>query len=134
MEMVLRQIKEMQANWTHAACASIKMLSHYDCNQKAIEHNITSYVFDNSGLGFGCASLIKWKDLFKNDSSFVKDDSIDLEIKIEAEDSNTTNRSALKFESIDRSSEEGCVASFRLIVNNIESLIERRCDRHKSYL
>lgn len=87
-------------NWTRAASAEFKLLS-FDSKQDIISGN---------GIGYGSLAFISWADLFDAAKNFVKDDTIQLEIKIKAEDPNENDRSQLKLERIEKCCGESWMA------------------------
>lgn len=114
--------KDKTCNWTYVATASFKLLS-FDVHQRAIEFNSIPHVFDRSGNGFGANSFIKWVDLFRARYQFVRDDTIELEIKVKAEDPNHLQRGILQFECIDNSCDCNSKATYRLTVLNVSNLM-----------
>lgn len=113
------------SNWTAAACATIKLLPFSD-DQRVIEHHIIPNVYHRLASSFGIYSLIPWNDLINEDKKYVKDDTIRLEAKIEAEDPTSLSRSIPKFQCIDKSCECGCHATFELTVMNVSNLMAVR--------
>lgn len=116
------------SNWSHAALASFKPRSFVD-DANAVKYHLQPQIFDNSGLGFGTDSLIAWKDLFDVQKGFVKNDAITFDIKIKAADPNDAKKSNLICAIVEKSCEEGCVATFRLTVNNIDNLMAVRTNQ-----
>lgn len=113
--------KDFPPNWSHAASASIKLLS-FNSKVNPIEQNITPNVFsDNGGVGFD--TFIRWTDLFDTKKGYVKDDMISLDIEIIAAEAKEPNKSRLGFEQLSKSCEEGCMSTFRLTVTNIRTLM-----------
>lgn len=110
--------KEKPENWSHAAVATFKLLP-FDDDTDPVVQNVDPYVFDNSGTGYGTSSLIKWDDLFDENVNYVEDDTINLDISIEATDPDNV-RSNLKLEDIESST------TFHLTVTNIKSLMAVR--------
>lgn len=110
--------KDNSSNWSATACATIKLLPFSD-GQQAVKHNIPPHIFDRFIDNFGTNTLIQWSDLFNGNNDYVKDDTINLEVKIEAENPNRLNNSILKFECIDCC----CQATFQLTVVNVSNLM-----------
>lgn len=117
--------EEAPPGWTHAASAVIKLLS-FDRDQDPLEYPIEPCVFNANGTGYGEPSLISWDELFDDRKKYVENDSIELDLKIKAEDPNVNNRSKLKLEIIDKSCECDSHAKFRLAVTNIKQLMSVR--------
>lgn len=114
--------KDKLLDWTHAAYATFKLIP-FDSNKDAITHTMDPMVFTNNGTGYGGFALISWTELFNPQNSFVKDDTITLKIKIKTEDPSVERRSKLQIEYIDRSFTCGYLASYRLEISNISSLM-----------
>lgn len=104
-------------NWTHGAKASINLHS-FDGTEDSIEHQIKPYVFKKN-WGFG-VSLFKWDDFLAAKNSFVKNDSINLEITIEAADPDEENKSILLIEDL---TEDCYKIKKRLTISNINNLM-----------
>lgn len=114
--------KDRTSKWTYVATASFKLISFVG-ERRSIEYHSFPHVFDRSGSGFGANSFIKWTDLFKERNHFVRDDTIELEIKIKAEDPNHVNRSILQFECINQSCDCNSQVTYRLTVLNATNLM-----------
>lgn len=125
LAIFFRAKKEIPPNWTHVAWASFKLLPFSD-NQNAIEHHTEPLMFDGRGTGFGTHTFIEWDSLFDSKNDYVKNDTIKIDIKIEAEPLNQINKSSLKFETLDRSGASGCQTTFRITVFNINNLMAVR--------
>lgn len=115
--------RDRTSNWTYVATASFKLVPFAGGDGRGIEYNSIPHVFDRSGNGFGANSFIKWVHLFKPRYRYVQNDSIELEIKIKAEDPNHLNRSILQFECIDQSCDCYSQATYRLTVLNVTNLM-----------
>lgn len=115
--------KGSSTNWAVPACASIKLLSADD---GSIKHDVTPYVFTPSCIGFGATALIQWDDLLKDGNKYVRDDTIELEFQITAQDPNHVDSSVLKLETVDKSCDCGSLATFRLTVANVKNLLAVR--------
>lgn len=115
--------KDNSENWSHSALCSFKLLSFND-NCEAFESTMMPCVFSLYGNACGISKFYSWKELFAGDGKYVKDDTIKMEFKIEAEDPKKIDKSQMIFECIDRSCESGCYASYRLTVTNITNLFD----------
>lgn len=120
--------KDKPENWSHPAFATLKLLP-FD-NAKPIKIICEPYVFDNSDFGYGSHSLIEWQNLFDAEKKFVQNDTINLDISIEAADSDEQRRSKLSFEYIGISCRDGCMSSFRFSITNIKSLMAVRSPQY----
>lgn len=87
--------KDNTSNWTATACATIKLLPFRD-GQKVVEHHISPLVFNRLNTDYGTNTLIQWDDLFDVGKEYVKNDTIQLEAKIDAEDPNSTMTMSVK--------------------------------------
>lgn len=113
--------KEIPQNWAIAAHSTVKLLSFHDKDDE-IERKTDPYVYDNHISGYGPGSLISWNDLFNAEKMYVKDDTIRIEIKIEAENTDLPDRS--KFISdLMESFCRYCTPKFSVIVTNIHNLM-----------
>ncbi|XP_055296499.1 uncharacterized protein LOC129565538 [Sitodiplosis mosellana] len=117
--------KEKPENWSHVAFGTFKLLP-FNNKINPVEYNLDPHVFDNSGRGIGTMSLIDWQNLLDVGKYYVKNDNINLDIKIGAADPDEDAKSKFTFEHIESGCGEGCVTSFRLSVTNIEHLIAVR--------
>lgn len=106
------------ANWSYAASASFKLLKFGDIRTDGEEY-MKPFVFDQVEPGFGTTSFITWDDLFDVDKNYVKDDTVNLELKIDVADPFGESRSQLKF--VRHSN-----TKFRLMVTNINNLMATR--------
>lgn len=106
---------DTHSNWTTAACATIKLLP-ISADQPIIERYLAPHVFRRFSCICGINTFIQWNDLV---NKYVKGDTIQLEAKIEAEDPNGMNRSALDFNICNFSNE----ATLQLTVRNVANLM-----------
>lgn len=123
--------KDDTPNWSHVGFATFKLVS-YSGNAHGIEYRCKPYVFDPSGLGFGNHTFTKWNDLFSAEKNYVKDDTINIDVKIESSP-NRKNSSKLLFENIEKCCENNCLSKFRLTVTNIESLMAVQSPKFKMW-
>lgn len=79
--------KEVLANRTHEATATVKLLSYND-DVTPYEKCIGPCVFDDSGNGTGYSSFIKWHELFDESKYYIKNDTIRFCISIVADNPN----------------------------------------------
>lgn len=114
--------KNPSEDWSYSASCSFKLLP-FDDNRNMIERTIEPYVFDRSGIGFGCLTFIEWNRLLNIENGYIEEDSIKMEFKIEAENPKKVDRSKMIFECVNRSCDGGCLANFRLTVTNVENLL-----------
>lgn len=120
--------KNVSADWTQVASATIELLSFGD-NVNPVVHNLEPFIFDNSRIGSGIFSLIKWCDLFDDTKNYVKNDAIILDVKIMPENPSEEKKSRMIFEISYKCCEKNGLAEFRLVVTNIEDLMVVRSPR-----
>lgn len=113
--------EDKSPNWSFWGTASFKLLP-INANENAIEYDTEPYVFDATELGYGTPCLIKWNDLFNQNDKYIKDDTINLEIKVNAENSNDPNRSRMIFERQQKCCDDCYSATFLVTVNNVSDL------------
>lgn len=111
--------------WSAVACATFKLMP-FDSSENPLECRSGHYVFDQNGLKFGFSKFIGWNELIDMQNSYVKNDAINMDIKIEVADPNEKNKSILKCEKIETCCDEDCVTTYRLKIINIESLLAIR--------
>lgn len=121
--------RDKTPEWCQSAYASFKLMP-FNGNLSSTEYQLEPYVFDCIETTSGCSS-IRWTDLFDLDKYYVKDDTIDLELKIDVADPSDGNKSNLRFESVDNCCDGGRVGTFRAIINNIEHLMAVRTPEFK---
>ncbi|XP_055297305.1 uncharacterized protein LOC129565945 isoform X1 [Sitodiplosis mosellana] len=114
-------------NWSHVGFATFKLLP-YSGDENGIEYRCDPYVFDASGLGFGNFTFIKWNDLFSPEKNYVKDDTINIDVKIES-CPNEGSSSKLLFENTEKCCENHC--TFRLTVTNVKTLMAVQSPKFK---
>lgn len=112
--------KDESPNWSLWGMASFKLLPVTD-DANTIEYHTPQYAFDASGTGLGTSSFIKWNDLFAQDNKYVKDDTINLEITVSAENPNDPNRSCVNFECLHKGCDNSNYA--KLKVTNVLNLV-----------
>ncbi|XP_055297306.1 uncharacterized protein LOC129565945 isoform X2 [Sitodiplosis mosellana] len=121
-------ITDKSPDWSHVAAATFK-LQPLSGNKSGITRGIEPYVFDSSGIGYGNASFIKWSELLNAENNYVKDDTLTLDITIEA--ANPKNPSKLLFATIEKSCVESCSSKYRLNVTNIDNLMAVKSSQFK---
>lgn len=114
--------QDNSTQWSYAAQISVKLLS-FDPLKEAKEYRCEPHIFCNMLPATIEQYLIGWDELFDIEKSFVKDDTIQLDIKIEVADPSGEQRSTIKFEPLDKCCDDGFVAVFKLTVNNIDALM-----------
>lgn len=117
--------QDIQIDESYTAAATFQLVP-FDINSKSIVHYNDPCVFDSSEIGCGTNSLISWADLIDAKTSYVRDNTIILQIKIEVVDPNDKKMSRLVFDTVDKSCENSCHATFRLQIKNIKNLIAVR--------
>lgn len=117
--------KDVSSNWSLAGSASFKLLP-FSKDINPLEYHISPTVFDSSHNTVGESEFISWNDLFDGAKHYVKNDAIQLQINVTAEDPNDPNRSRLNFDCIGKCCEIGSLAIFRQSVTNIENLMAVR--------
>lgn len=118
----------VSTKWTQVASASIQLVS-FRRNEDSVHAHISPSIFDNSRMGSGKCSFIKWCDLFDETKNYVKDDAIILDIKIMAENPKLREKSKMKFEAIYRCRRKKGLAEYRLNITNIKNLLAVRSPR-----
>lgn len=113
--------RDKSSNWTATACALVKLLP-FSRDQKVYEHYIQPFVYNIFAIGYGTNKFIDWDYLLNENNKYVKDDTIKLEVKIEAEDPNSLSRSIPEFECI----EKVCGPSCQLTIRNVKNLMAVR--------
>lgn len=108
-------------NWSLWGDVSFKLLPFSD-SSNPVERHIDPYVFDASKFGSG-SSLIQWDNLFNADNKYVKNDTINLEIKVSAENSKDPKRSRLNFDCRHKCCDNSYFATFHLTVKNVFNLM-----------
>lgn len=109
--------------WSVAGAASFKLIP-FTNDAKVLESNCVPSVFGRTSLnGVGFCQLIQWNDLFADKNGYIKDDTIKLEINIEAENPNDPNRSSLHLKRVEKDCSCGSSATFQLIVKNVSKLM-----------
>lgn len=118
----LHQVKENpSAHWSCSAMSLAKLLPVND-DQPALEHFTEPFIFDCSAANFGKTNLIQWERLLNVENGYVKDDTIELEFKIDVEDPNKVNKSKMTVEYIEGNCERGFQTTLRLTVTNIANV------------
>lgn len=109
--------------WSYVASMSIKLFS-FNTNVEAFEHSTEPFVFDsnNPDTGYGTPSFIDWDSLFDENKNYVRNDAIELAIKIEVTNPNELNKSEVIFNFVKGSCKVDCFTKFDLIIKNIEHL------------
>lgn len=102
-------------NWTCPAYFAAKLKS-FDEHKPSIEYQCDPYVFNQSGRGLG-DKIVKWRDLFDPTKGYVKDDTIELEIKIETVEKNCN----LKFDALD--CDDRSMGKYQLTISNVDKLM-----------
>lgn len=114
--------QDRSTSWSYVASSSIEVLSFNDNVEATKQHNQPCVFNDRNARGFG-GLVIGWNDLFDVSKCYVKNDTITLDIKIEAANPNDPDRSVLKFEDIHQSCENVWFSKFRLTIAKIENLV-----------
>lgn len=121
--------RDKSLKWSISGAITCKLLPFSD-DLDALECRVKPDVFDHVRLyGIGFYECIKWDDLFDENNKYVKDDTIKMEIKIDAENLNDPNRSGVKFQNISKSRLDGCLAIYRLTITNVSNLMAIRSPR-----
>ncbi|XP_031635586.1 uncharacterized protein LOC116348660 [Contarinia nasturtii] len=108
-------------DWSHTALATVKLLP-FEKNVEPNKGYISPYIFGNSHCIFG-VNFIEWERLTNVENGFVRNDTIQMKIKIEVADPNDKDKSILKFDVLDKCCGVGNYTSFRLTVSNIDALM-----------
>lgn len=106
--------------WTCPAYLSVKLKS-FNEDDISIEHQCDPFVFEQYSV-FGVGNLIEWRDLFDPTEGYVKNDEIELEIKIEAAEQKCT----MTFDAMAKCCENSLLAKYQLTVTNVDKLMAVR--------
>lgn len=117
--------KKNTCNWSVTAWATIKLLP-FNARQQAFEYNISPYVYDRTTGGYGTCTMIYWNQLFNRFKKYVNNDSIRLEVNIEAQNPYNVYRSFAEIWCIDQSCECCCQANYQMTVSNVSGLMAVR--------
>lgn len=118
----LQCAKETTADdWSHTAYFIIK-LSSFNKNIEPIDYITSPRVFDNYDKSYGTNNLIQWDRLFDIENGFVKNNTINLDIKIKVADSDDPNKSVLTSQIIESNAEEYHKTLFSFNITNIRKL------------
>lgn len=112
------QKEDELANWSYAASASFKLLT-FDDYRTDFEEPMNPFVFDQIESGFGRSSFITWKDLLDEEKGYVKNDTVNFELKIDVADPLEEVKSKLIFV-------RQSTTKFRMMVTNISNLMAAR--------
>lgn len=104
--------KTTSIDWSAVACPTFKLVP-FDSSKNAIELRPGYYVFDKTSLSFGFPTFIAWNKLMDVHNSYVENDTINMEIKIEVADPKERDTSILKCDKIETSCTEDCVTNYR---------------------
>lgn len=115
-------IKTQSPNWSYVAIATFKLLPFAD-NVNAVEYHTSPRVYDLHRFGHGTSKFIRWNKLFDEANSYVKNDTIQLEVKVKAENPNDPHRSRLECEYITSQNGMKQLANFHLTAKNVENLM-----------
>lgn len=122
-ELICRN-EDNSSDWSIAAGISCKLLPFCD-DLGAIEGS-QSNVFDRKRLCGVDLPLIEWNDLFNEEKNYVDNDTIKLELKIDAQNPNYPNKSVAK---LWRDCDDD--TKFLLNVKNVSSLLAVRAHPFK---
>lgn len=114
-----------EEDWLHAAFAKVKLMP-FNKDTNPVERRCDPYVFDDDGDCIGTSSFISWQDLFDSKKNYVQNDTIQLDINIEADGSDKNTTSKMTFEKVETCCEEDCFTTYRISVTNIEDLMAVR--------
>ena len=114
--------EDKSLKWSIPAAVLCKLLQFGD-NLNAHEKYFGPYAFNRTITNGRGDTLIPWNDLFDDDNKYVKDDTIKLEIKIDVGNPNDPKRSGVQFKCVEKSCDDGCMATFRLTVTNVSNLM-----------
>lgn len=115
----------LSADVTYAASLSVKLLS-WDKISPDLFVECLANVYDNSETSYGTSSLIEWDELFSKENSYVRNDTINLEITIKVADPHDERKSEMELEKVHQTCDMGCVTTLRFKVTNFQNLIAVR--------
>lgn len=105
------------SNWPISGAVSCKLLPFSD-DLDALEKISTASVFDRTRFYGVDLYLIKWDDLFDEENKYVQNDTIKLELKIEAQNPNDPKKCDVRILRDCKNS-----VQFQLIVKNVSNLM-----------
>lgn len=110
--------------WSHTACATFKFLS-FNRNVNDFVYHLPSFIFDSFGNNnFGCSKIMNWDELLDKDKSYVKDDTMNLDITIEAANPKDPNKSILTYERIYNTNSISVIRNiFKINISNVKNLV-----------
>lgn len=114
--------KNKPKNWSAVGCATFRLVP-FDDKEEPMEYSTGYYVFDHIDDSLGKHVFIKWNELIDAQNAWVKDDTINVNVKIKAADPNAINKSAMIFNKIETCCGEDCITNYRMNLTNIESLL-----------
>lgn len=115
---------DSQQAWSQTASCSFQLVP-FEGAASVRKHTSEPQVFNRS-LKEIRFSVLDWHELTKVENHFVKDDTIQLDININAVDPNDINQSMLIFENTSKCCENDCLAEYKLTVVNIRNLLAVR--------
>lgn len=115
---------QLSSTWSHTACATFKFLS-FNRNVNAFVYHLPPFIFDSVGINnFGCSKIMNWDELLNKDNSYVKDDTMNLDITIEAANPKDPNKSILAYERICNTNSISFIRNiFKIIISNVNNLM-----------
>lgn len=121
--------QDASSDWEIAGLATFKLLP-FSADAPPARYNITPTVFDSKADIIGESEFIRWNDLFDTAKQYVKNDTINLEVKVKAEDPTSPNRSRLLFD-CKQCCENGKSTTVNLMITNIDNLMAVRTPRFR---
>lgn len=110
--------KDKTSEWVYPANLTVKLKSFVE-EKMSIEQRCEPFIFEKSGTGFGKTNFIEWHNLIDPTKGYLKNDTIELEIKIEIAEQNCH----LTFNTLDKCCENSSMAKYQLTVTNIDKLM-----------
>ena len=112
-------------SWSRTASFSFQLVP-FDGSTKIIKRQSEPQVFNCNVKTISFPSIMDWCDLIDVEKHLIHDDTIQMDINIDAVDPNDVNQSVLLFENTSKCCENDCLADFKLTILNIENLMAVR--------
>lgn len=112
-------------SWSQTASFSFQLIP-FDSPANTIKRISEPLVFNKSMKTISFLSIIDWCDLMNAEKNLVNDDTIQMDVNIDAVDPNDISQSVLIFENTAKCCENDCLADFNLTVVNVKNLMAVR--------
>lgn len=112
-------------SWSQAASFSFGLVP-FDGTTNVIKRVSEPQAFNCNMRTISFPSIVEWCDLIDAAKNLVNDDTIQMDISIDAVDPNDTHQSMLIFENTAKCCENDCLADFKVTVVNVKNLMAVR--------